>query len=136
MIPDRPAACEAVGMSAAEPLIAIVEDDESLRQAIVGLVRSLGYRVAAYANAEDFLAADAGRPSNCVITDIQMPGLSGIDLKLRLAADGVTTPVIMVTARAEPALHEKAMASGAYCLLRKPFTAEALIECLEQALAT
>lgn len=122
-------------MSAAEPLISIVEDDESLRQAVVGLVRSLGYRVAAYANAEDFLAAGAGRASDCVITDIQMPGMSGIDLKLRLVAEGVTTPVIMVTARAEPALHEKAMASGAYCLLRKPFTAEALIERLDQALA-
>jgi FixJ family two-component response regulator len=136
MIPDRPTACEAVSMSAAEPLISIVEDDESLRQAVVGLVRSLGYRVAAYANAEDFLAADAGGASDCVITDIQMPGMSGIDLKLRLTADGVTTPVIMVTARAEPALHAKAMASGAYRLLRKPFTAEALIECLDQALAT
>jgi FixJ family two-component response regulator len=121
-------------MNAADPLISIVEDDESLRQALVGLVRSLGYRVAAYANAEDFLAAGAGA-SDCVITDIQMPGMSGIELKLRLLADGVTTPVIMVPARAEPALHEKAMASGAYCLLRKPFTAEALIECLDQALA-
>ncbi|MBU1375027.1 MAG: response regulator [Alphaproteobacteria bacterium] len=122
-------------MTVADPLISVVEDDESLRQAVVGLVRSLGYRVAAYANAEDFLAADGGRASDCVITDIQMPGLSGIDLKLRLIADGVRTPVIMVTARAEPALHQKAMASGACCLLRKPFTAEALIECLDQALA-
>lgn len=135
MIPAKAAACEAVAMSAADPLISIVEDDESLRQAMVGLVRSLGYRVAAYPNAEDFLAADARDRSNCVITDIQMPGLSGIDLKLRLVAEGVTTPVIMVTARAEPALHEKAMASGAHCLLRKPFSAEALIDCLDQALA-
>jgi len=135
MIHGTAPACEAVIMSTVDPLISIVEDDESLRQAMVGLVRSLGYRVASYPNAEDFLAADAGLHSNCVITDIQMPGLSGIDLKLRLAADGVTTPVIMVTARAEPALHEKAMASGACCLLRKPFTAEALIECLDRALA-
>ncbi len=135
MIPATAVACEAVAMSAADPLISIVEDDQSLREAMVGLVRSLGYRVASYPSAEDFLAADARDRSNCVITDIQMPGLSGIDLKLRLTAEGVATPVIMVTARAEPALHEKAMASGACCLLRKPFSAEALIDCLDQALA-
>ena len=122
-------------MSAPDPLISIVEDDESLRQAMVGLVRSLGYRVASYPTAEDFLAADAGDRANCIISDIQMPGLSGIDLKLRLAADGVTTPVIMVTARAEPALQDRAMASGAFCFLKKPFEADALIACLERALA-
>lgn len=121
-------------MSSADPLISVVEDDESLRQAMVGLVRSLGYRVAGYPCAEDFLVADASERSDCVVTDIQMPGLSGIDLKLRLVADGVATPVIMVTARADPNLHERAMASGAACLLRKPFTAEALIECLDRAL--
>lgn len=121
-------------MSSENPLISVVEDDESLRQAMVGLVRSLGYRVASYPCAEDFLAADAGERSDCVVTDIQMPGLSGIDLKLRLVASGVATPVIMVTARADPALHERALASGAACLLRKPFTAEALIECLDRAL--
>ena len=122
-------------MSAADPLISIVEDDESLRQAMVGLVRSLGYRVAGYPNAEDFLAADARERSNCVVTDIQMPGLSGIDLKERLVADGVATPVIMVTARAEAAIEDRARACGAFCFLKKPFEAETLIECLGRALA-
>lgn len=121
-------------MSASGPLISIVEDDESLRQALIGLVRSLGYRVAGYPCAEDFLAADAHERADCVITDIQMPGLSGIDLKERLAADGIATPVIMVTARAEPALKARALASGAFCYLKKPFEADALIECLERAL--
>ena len=117
------------------PLIAIVEDDESLRQAMVGLVRSLGYRVASYPTAEDFLAADMRERSNCVVTDIQMPGLSGIDLKERLVAAGVATPVIMVTARAEAAIEDRARASGAFCFLKKPFEAETLIGCLERALA-
>lgn len=121
-------------MSAPDPLISIVEDDESLRQALVGLVRSLGYRVAGYPCAEDFLAADARERADCVVTDIQMPGLSGIDLKERLVADGIGTPVIMVTARAEPALKDRALASGAFCFLKKPFEADALIECLERAL--
>ncbi|PZQ64282.1 MAG: response regulator [Phenylobacterium zucineum] len=122
-------------MSASEPLISIVEDDESLRLAVVGLVRSLGYRTLAYGSAEDFLAAAEARTANCVVTDIQMPGISGIELKQKLMADGVVVPVIMVTARTEPALHERAMASGAFCLLQKPFTADALIACLDRALA-
>lgn len=122
-------------MSASEPLISIVEDDESLRLAVVGLVRSLGYRTLAFGSAEAFLAADQARTSDCVVTDIQMPGISGIELKQKLAAEGVAVPVIMVTARTEPALHERAMASGAFCLLKKPFTADALIACLDRALA-
>jgi FixJ family two-component response regulator len=118
-----------------EPLIAIVEDDESLRESLVGLVRSLGYRASSFASADDFLAAGLAAACDCIVTDIQMPGLSGIDLKLKLAEGGCAVPVIMVTARTEQALHDRAIASGAVCLLRKPFAAEALIQCLEAALA-
>ena len=118
-----------------EPLISIVDDDESLRQALVGLVRSLGYRAQGYASADAFLACPDAAASDCIVTDIQMPGLSGIELKHRLVAAGRLTPVIMVTARDEAVLHEKARASGAFCLLRKPFAGDALIECLERALA-
>ena len=121
-------------MSAADPLISIVEDDESLRQAMVGLVRSLGYRASPHVSAEAFLAADETGDSACIITDIQMPGLSGIELKQRLNEAGAMLPVIMVTARTEAALHDRAKASGALCVLKKPFTAEALIACVEEAL--
>ncbi|HVK82091.1 MAG TPA: response regulator [Verrucomicrobiae bacterium] len=116
-------------------LISIIDDDESLRAALVGLVRSLGYRASGFANAEDFLAADQANASGAIVTDIQMPGLSGIELKQRLVADGCAAPVIMITARAEPGLQERAFASGALCVLKKPFAAEALIDCLERALA-
>ncbi len=118
-----------------KPLISIVDDDESLRRALVGLVRSLGYRAQGYGSAEAFLADPEALASACVVTDIQMPGLDGIALLRRLLEGGRTTPVIMVTARDEPALHERARASGAFCLLRKPFAGDALIECLERALA-
>lgn len=70
---------------------------------------------------------------DCVITDIHMPGISGFDLKRLLVARGSATPVIMVTARAEPGLEVKAAASGAVCLLRKPFETDALIACLDRA---
>jgi len=116
-------------------LISIIDDDDSLRAALVGLVRSLGYRANGFANAEDFLATDSSDLSAAIVTDIQMPGLSGIELKQRLVADGCSAPVIMITARGEEGLKERAFASGALCVLKKPFAAEALIECLERALA-
>lgn len=120
---------------AQDTLISIIDDDDSLRSALVGLVRSLGYRASGFANAEDFLAADEANASAAIVTDIQMPGLSGIELKERLTADGCAAPVIMITARAEAGLQERAFASGALCVLKKPFAAEALIDCLERALA-
>lgn len=120
---------------AQDTLISIIDDDDSLRSALVGLVRSLGYRASGFANAEDFLAANEANASAAIVTDIQMPGLSGIELKERLTAEGCAAPVIMITARAEVGLQERAFASGALCVLKKPFAAEALIDCLERALA-
>jgi FixJ family two-component response regulator len=115
-------------------LIAIVEDDGSMRPAVMSLVRSLGYEAEGFESAEDFLKSDAACEAACIITDIQMPGMSGIELKRQLAARGHAAPVIMITARAEPELESQAMASGAVCFLRKPFQAEALISCLSSAL--
>lgn len=117
------------------PLISIVDDDESLRLALVALVRSLGYRGESFSSAEEFLASGTAPRCACIVTDIQMPGLSGIDLMLRLRQHGCTVPVIMVTARIETALHDRALASGALCLLKKPFDTQELIRCLERALA-
>ena len=128
----RASSWKAAALSA-QPLIAIIDDDASLRLALAGLVRSLGYRARDHASAEDFLAANDD-PA-CIVTDIQMPGLSGIELKDRLTETGRETPVIMITARDDEALHARARAAGAFCLLRKPFTGDALIECLEKALA-
>ncbi len=133
MISSRRAGAD-IRAVAEDTLISIIDDDESLRAALVGLVRSLGYRATGFACAEDFLAAGAAGLSAAIVTDIQMPGLSGIDLKERLTADGCGAPVIMITARSEPGLRERALASGALCVLKKPFAAEALIDCLERAL--
>ena len=116
-------------------LISVIDDDESMRLGIAGLVRSLGFGASAHASAEDFLASDDHRNARCIITDIQMPGLSGIDLKRRLTADGCDAPVIMITARSEDALRDEARACGAFCFLRKPFKDSDLIVCLERALA-
>lgn len=116
-------------------LIAVIEDDASVRVAVSSLVRSFGYDARGFESAEDFLASDAVDGTACIITDIQMPGMSGIDLKRHLTANGNAVPVIMITAQAEPDLEPQALASGAACFLRKPFEAEALIACLRSALS-
>ncbi len=118
----------------AAPLISIIDDDESLRLALVGLLRSLGYRAGSHGSAEAFLNSGEADSACCIITDIQMCGLSGIDLKQLLDARACRIPVIMITARSEDSLLAKALASGAFCLLKKPFEANALIECLDRAL--
>jgi FixJ family two-component response regulator len=117
-------------------VISIIDDDESMRLALVGLVRSLGYDARGFASAEEFLASGPVQSWSCIITDIQMPGMSGIDLKQHLAAAQHALPVIMITARHEADLEERALASGAAFFLKKPFEAETLIECLERVLKT
>jgi FixJ family two-component response regulator len=116
-------------------LISVVEDDESMRHAVVRLIRSLGYRASGHCSAEAFLASGESATTRCIITDIRMPGLSGIELKGRLDATGIAVPVIMVTATQDDALFEKAAASGAVCILRKPFESAEMISCIEGVLA-
>ncbi|MDX2204130.1 MAG: response regulator [Hyphomicrobiaceae bacterium] len=116
------------------PLISVIDDDESLRVALTGLVRSLGYEARAFASAEDFLGTFMAGAVSCVISDIQMPGMSGIDMLNHLAARNIDLPVIAISGRPDPTLEQKALAAGAVCFLRKPFEADALICCLEKAL--
>lgn len=117
-----------------EALIAVIDDDESFRKSLVELLCSSAYGVRDFASAEAFVAAGEIGSYDCVITDIHMPGMSGIDLKKLLMCRESQVPVIMITARAEPGLESKAASSGAVSLLRKPFKADALIGCLERAL--
>jgi FixJ family two-component response regulator len=117
-----------------EPLVAVIDDDDSFRMALAESLLSLGYDARAFASAEEFMAGDGEAQCDCVVTDIHMPGITGLDLKRLLAAQGSNVPVIMVTAHAEPDLEVQAVSSGAVCLLRKPFETDALIECLEKTL--
>jgi FixJ family two-component response regulator len=115
-------------------LLAVVDDDESFRAALVELLSSIAYGVRDFASAEEFFAAGTVESYDCIITDIHMPGMSGIDLQQLLVSRECRIPVIMITARAEPELEGRVVSSGAVCLLRKPFEADALIGCLERAL--
>ncbi len=116
------------------PLITIVDDDASMRSALESLIRSIGYNVRSFASAEAALESGAPAISACVISDIQMPGISGLELEFRLRTSERAPPVILITARSEPELLAIAQASGAICVLRKPFDASALIGCIEKAL--
>jgi FixJ family two-component response regulator len=113
--------------------IAVIDDDESFRIALVESLSSLGYGASGCASAEDYIDAIGGRSFNCIVTDIHMPGMSGLDLMKCLASRGATTPVILITARSDSNLEAKAAAAGAACLLRKPFEINALIQCIEGA---
>ena len=118
----------------AERAISIIEDDESLRQALVGLLRSMAHEAHGYGSAEDFLAADQD-DLDCVITDIQLPGMNGLEMMRRLRERGDMVPVIVVTARDEKRWQAEARAGGALCLLRKPFETQDLLDCLDRAFA-
>jgi FixJ family two-component response regulator len=115
-------------------MISIIDDDPSVRQATDGLVRSLGYRAATFACAEDYLQSDRMNETSCVIADVQMPGLSGVELQSVLIARGNRTPMIFVTAFPEERIRKQVLEAGAIGFLGKPLDEERLIEHLETAL--
>jgi FixJ family two-component response regulator len=116
------------------PLISIVDDDEAVREATRSLVRSLGYEAATFRSAEEFLGSAHVVATACLITDVQMPGLSGIELQQRLIANGHRMPMIFVTAFPDDRLRKHVLKSGAIGYLPKPFNEDRLIECIDAAL--
>ena len=117
-----------------ELLIAVVDDDEPFRMALVDSLWSLGYGACGFASAEEFIGWEADASCDCVITDIHMSGMNGLDLGRLLTARPSRVPVIMITARSDADLDVHAAATGAIGLLRKPFTGDALINFIEKAL--
>ena len=115
-------------------MISIVDDDRSVREATKALIRSLGYQTATFASAEEFLESSRLLDTACLITDVQMPGMSGVDLQCHLTANGHCTPVILVTAYPEDRVRERALDAGAFGFLSKPFIEGSLIACLDRAL--
>jgi FixJ family two-component response regulator len=117
------------------PVIAIVDDDQSFRQATISFIRSLSYSAAAFPSADAFLNSNAVENTDCLITDLQMPGMSGIELQSYLIAQGHRVPVIFVTAFPETEARGRALRAGAIGFLGKPFGDQDLISCLDKALA-
>jgi len=115
-------------------LISIVDDDESVREATKSLVRSLGYNAETFGSAEEFLESTQVGDTACLITDVQMPGLSGVELQDRLISDGHDMPTIFVSAFPDTRLERKVLQSGAIAYLRKPVKEDRLVEHIDTAL--
>ena len=115
-------------------MISIVDDDASVRVATDNLLRSLGYTVYTFASAEEFLQSAHFNGTACVIADVQMPVMSGVELQALLLAQGHRVPFIFITAFPEETIRERAMRAGAICFLTKPFDRVTLIRCLDTAL--
>ena len=120
---------------AAPPLISIVDDDESVRESLWGLLRSVGFAVNVFASAEEFWNSDQLSISNCLILDVRMPGMSGIELQRQLVASGCNIPVIFITAYEDEGMRAQAFLGGAGAFLIKPFSEEALLTAIHAALA-
>jgi two-component system, LuxR family, response regulator FixJ len=116
------------------PVIAVVDDDEAIRDALSDLLLAMGYSCHVFDRAETFLAADDPTRFDCLITDIRMPGISGLELLQRLKAKGSTIPVIVVTSVTDPLTRGRALESGAHAYLTKPVTDDALLQSLQTAL--
>ena len=115
------------------PTISVVDDDGSMRRALKRLVASLGFKAYTFASAEQFLDSPRVNDTSCLITDLHMPGLDGIELQQSLLAQGRHIPIIFVTAFPEERMRARAMDAGALGFLGKPFESSTLVELIDQA---
>lgn len=115
-------------------LVTVVDDDESVRESLPDLVREFGYEVDAYSSGEEFLACGETGRTGCLILDIAMPGMSGLELRRELARRGLEIPVVFITAHADETDRPRLLAEGAVACLFKPFNETALLAALKTAL--
>ena len=115
-------------------MIAIVDDDDVVRGAMKSLMRSLSYDASTFGSAEEFLNSEQISRTSCLITDLHMPGLSGLDLQDRLIAEGHRFPIIFLTAYPDEDVRMRAMKAGAVDFLSKPCNHRHLLECLDEVL--
>jgi FixJ family two-component response regulator len=115
-------------------MVAIIDDDDLMRTALQGLLKSAGLLAQAFASADEFLRSGHQRDTACLITDIRMPGMSGLELQAKLNADHCRIPTIFITAHGDAKMRLQAMRAGAVEFLAKPFDDEALLESVRAAL--
>jgi FixJ family two-component response regulator len=117
------------------PLVAVVDDDMSIRNAMQDLLKAAGYTSCTFGNATSFLDSPLRMSVACLVTDMRMPGKTGLELYEHLAASGADIPTVIITAHPGELTRERARAAGITCLLTKPFTPDELLECVHQAIA-
>jgi FixJ family two-component response regulator len=117
-----------------QKMVAVIEDDESYRVAVQRLLKSAGFSVESFGSAEDFLSSGRQHETGCLITDIRMPGMSGLDLQAKLNSDHSRIPTIFITAHGDEKMRLQAMRAGAVKFLAKPFDGKVLLEAVRGAL--
>jgi FixJ family two-component response regulator len=117
------------------PLVAIVDDDESIRRATQDLLNAAGFSTAAFHDAESFLGSGSRARADCLVADMRMPRMSGLDLYKALVASGNGIPTVIMTAHPEELTQALAREAGITCYLTKPFTPDELLECVRESLA-
>ena len=116
------------------PLIAIVDDDDALRNSLDNLLRSVGFRVHGFASAEAFLRSDQARETACLILDVRMPGMNGLELQRQMVAANWQIPIIFITGHADDEARARALAAGAVAFLYKPCREDDLLHAIDVAL--
>jgi FixJ family two-component response regulator len=123
-----------MSLNGGSKFIAIVDDDDSVRGALQGLLKAVGYSSRAFESAEEFLGSGQQRETACLIADIRMPGMSGLELQARLNAEHCRIPTIFITAHGDEEMRFQALRAGAVEFLPKPFDDEVLVESVRAAL--
>lgn len=121
-------------MTSERLLVAVIDDDESVRESLPDLLSEFGYAVRAFASAEEFLEEDHPDRAQCLILDLALPGMRGPDLQLELQRRGQEIPIIYITAQTDETIAPRMLARGAVAYLRKPFSEKTLLEALTTAL--
>ena len=121
-------------MSPSEPVVFIVDDDVSVREALSGLLRSAGWNVETFASAREFLERPRAGAASCLVLDVRLPGLSGLDLQERMAEFNIAIPIIFITGHGDVPTSVKAMKAGAVEFLTKPFAEKELLDAIAQAI--
>ena len=114
-------------------MVSVVDDDKSVRRAINSLLRSVGFRVAAFASAEEFLGSEGLSRTECLILDLRMPGMDGLQLQRRLNLDGHRFPIVILTGHGDADMRARVMDAGAAAFLLKPFDGDMLVATLRRA---
>jgi len=120
----------------AEPVVFVIDDDRMIREGMQSLIRSVGLRVETFASAQDFLMAKRQEAPACLVLDVRMPGLSGLDLQLKLSAANIQIPIIFITGHGDIPMTVRAMKEGAYEFLTKPVRGQDLLDAVQKAIAS
>lgn len=123
-------------MKEQDPIVFVIDDDRMIREGLQSLIRSVGLRVETFASAQDFLTVKRPDGPSCLVLDVRMPGLSGLDLQIKLGREGVPLPIIFITGHGDIPMSVRAMKEGAHEFLTKPVRGQDLLDAIQKAIAS